>query len=115
MEIITLFQYILSQYNVFRESKNNLKSQKRTISALPWHPGSIEERSPRQIGLEVGILIATTGHGSAPPEGDTHRHRWRATQSPPLLYPKEKREPVYFSGGFSSTLPSLLSPSGDRK
>ncbi|GBM00856.1 hypothetical protein AVEN_257367-1 [Araneus ventricosus] len=35
---------------------------------------------------EVGVLMAITCHGPAPPEG-TYRHRWRVTQPPSLLNP----------------------------
>ncbi|GBM12095.1 hypothetical protein AVEN_245490-1 [Araneus ventricosus] len=36
--------------------------------------------------IEVGVLIASTGHGPSPPEGGTFRHRSGATQATPLLY-----------------------------
>ncbi|GBM17590.1 hypothetical protein AVEN_87707-1, partial [Araneus ventricosus] len=74
--------------------------------ALLKHPGSTEERLPRQLG----VLTAITGHGPTPPEGGTFRHRWRVTQPLPLLYPQEKREPAYLSDDFSSTYSWCLPP-----
>ncbi|GBN83005.1 hypothetical protein AVEN_124659-1 [Araneus ventricosus] len=47
---------------------------------------------------EAGVLMAITGHGPTPPEGDTYYH-WRGVTRPP----PEKREPAYLSGEFSST------------
>ncbi|GBN75700.1 hypothetical protein AVEN_3401-1 [Araneus ventricosus] len=51
---------------------------------------------------EAGVLVAIAGHGPTPPVGCTCYHRREITQSPPLLYPQEKRDSTYLSGGFSS-------------
>ncbi|GBL75304.1 hypothetical protein AVEN_194522-1 [Araneus ventricosus] len=47
-------------------------------------------------------LESPNGHGSTPLAGSASRHR-SGGNSTPLLYPLEKLEPTYLSGGFSST------------
>ncbi|GBM11074.1 hypothetical protein AVEN_259763-1 [Araneus ventricosus] len=68
---------------------------------------SIRDSEYNSSSTEAGVLVPITGHGLTPPIGSTYYHWWR-DPAPPLQYPPGKREPAYFSGGFSSVYSRCL-------
>ncbi|GBM28621.1 hypothetical protein AVEN_72192-1 [Araneus ventricosus] len=65
--------------------------------ALPWHPDNLNDSRCNSSSTEARALVAITD--------PSHRRYVLSLEggfNPPLLYPQEKREPVYLSGGFSS-------------
>ncbi|GBM62230.1 hypothetical protein AVEN_216366-1 [Araneus ventricosus] len=104
----------LTAKEIFAFSRRDV-SHSGVIPALPWHPDSSEERSPRQQSeTEVGVVIANTGHCLTPPEGSTSSHRSGCFLNPTkLLCTPGKRKPAYLSGGFLlSTISSCPPPDG---
>ncbi|GBL93057.1 hypothetical protein AVEN_5310-1, partial [Araneus ventricosus] len=50
--------------------KHHVNSHNGVTLTLSRHPGSSEERPPRQqSGTEVGVPMVITGHSPTPPEG----------------------------------------------
>ncbi|GBO24928.1 hypothetical protein AVEN_144143-1, partial [Araneus ventricosus] len=54
----------------------------RATPAMPRHPESSEDRSPRKSETETGVLRAITDHGPIPPEGGTSSHRNDVNSTP---------------------------------
>ncbi|GBM87092.1 hypothetical protein AVEN_207540-1 [Araneus ventricosus] len=69
---------------------------------LSCRPGYMRNDRHNNSDTEVGVLTFFTGHGPTLPEGSTYHHMLGLSQTAPLFYSQEKRDPAYLSGDFSS-------------
>ncbi|GBM97225.1 hypothetical protein AVEN_182042-1 [Araneus ventricosus] len=96
------------------QKSNELDNLDRVTPVLPQQSGSLNDNRCNGSNTEAGVLVAITNYVPTLPKGGTYYYRWGLTRPPSIiLYPQEKQEPAYLSGGFSSTNSWCLLGSGE--